>query len=80
MRNSKPKLRMWFYKANYKPISFRDFIPMLWKGANVQGWSYNRDFTVTWLRYCLRLHVSKLSNEHLSRMEAHDANVKKYFF
>lgn len=80
MIKPKNKLRMWFYKENYEPITFKDFIPTFWKGANVQGWSYNRDFSITWLRYCLRLHISKLSNEHMGRMEAHEANVKKYLF
>ena len=72
------KREIYFYKTDFTKFKVANLLPIFSYSKNVQGWSFTRDYTITWLRFALRLSLIKRSDLTIDRNLAHEQNVLKY--
>ena len=67
-----------FYKTDYTRFKAANLLPNVSFSKNVQGWSFIRNYTITWLRFAVTLSLTKRSDLNVDRNVAHEQNVAKY--
>jgi hypothetical protein len=67
-----------FYQTDYTRLNAANLLPKVSFSKNVQGWSFIRNYTITWLRFALTLSFTKRSDLNVDRNLAHEQNVAKY--
>jgi len=67
-----------FYQTDYTKFKVANLLPKVSFSKNVQGWSFTRNYTITWLRFAVTISLIKRSDLNIDRNLAHEQNVAKY--
>ena len=67
-----------FYQTDYTKFKVANLLPKASFSKNVQGWSFTRNYTITWLRFAVTLSLIKRSDLNIARNLAHKHNVARY--
>ena len=72
------KRKINFYQTDFTKFKAANLLPILSYSKNVQGWSFTRNYTITWLRFAVTLSLIERSDLSIDRNLAHEQNVIKY--
>ena len=72
------KRKINFYQTDFTKFKVANLLPKFSYSKNVQGWSFNRNYTAIWLRFAVTLSITKRSDLNVDRNMAHAMNVEKY--
>ena len=65
------KLEIKFYQKNFTRFKVSNLLPKISFSKNVQGWSFTKNYTITWLRFAITLFLIKRSDLGIDRNIAH---------
>ena len=70
--------RLKLFKSWYGDFGIKQLIPEFSFSKNIQGWFFIRNWSITWLTYCLNYSIIIHGDFNESRAIAHEKNVVKY--